>query len=315
MSTKTVIARSKATRQSTPSIRKPSPSVIASGARQSKPSIRKPKFDLFSFILRVVTVAAAVITLACIIALILYILVQGVPNLKPSLFSLEYNSDNSSLLPSLITTIYMVILSLVISVPLGVCTAIYLSEYTKTNNRLVQAIRIAAETLAGIPSIIYGLFGMILFVTVLGFGYSLLSGVLTLGIMTLPLIIRTAEEAMIQVPQAMRDGAFALGASKLRTVFQIVLPSAVSGIVSGIILAVGRIVGETAALIFTAGAFQPKVPGSIFDPARSLSVHMYTLSQEGLHNDAAFASAVVLLVLVFLINTLSMSIANKIGKK
>ena len=217
------------------------------------------------------------------------------------------------MLPSIINTVLMTLLSLLIAAPLGIFSAIYLVEYAKRGNKIVKLIRITAETLSGIPSIVYGLFGMLFFVVTLHWSYSILSGAFTLAIMILPLIIRTTEEALKSVPDAYREGSFGLGAGRLRTVFRIVLPSAVPGILAGIILAIGRIVGETAALIFTAGT-APVVPKSLFDSARTLSVHMYNLSQEGLYVDQAYATAVVLLLVVVAINGLSNFVAKKIAK-
>ena len=247
--------------------------------------------------------AAAVITFAVLLFLIAYILINGIPNLKPSLFEWTYNSDNVSMMPAIITTVEMTLLALVIAVPLGLFTAIYLNEYAKRGNKLVNVIRITTETLSGIPSIVYGLFGMLFFVTQLHWGYSLIAGGMTLAIMILPLIMRTAEEALMAVPDTFREGSFGLGAGRLRTVFRIVLPSAMPGILSGIILAIGRIVGETAALIFTAGTMA-QIPG-LFQSGRTLAIHMYVLSGEGLHMNEAYATAVVLLVVVLLMNALS----------
>ena len=170
-----------------------------------------------------------------------------------------------------------------------------------------------AETLSGIPSIVYGLFGMLFFVTALDWGYSLLSGALTLSIMILPLIMRTTEEALKTVPDSYREGSFGLGAGRLRTVFRVVLPSAVPGILAGVILAVGRIVGETAALIYTAGTVTD-MPKNLLSSGRTLAVHMYALSSEGLHTQQAYATAVILLAVVLLINTLSAFIAKKVAK-
>ncbi len=256
---------------------------------------------------------AAVITFAVLLFLIAYILINGIPNLKPSLFEWTYNSDNVSMMPAIITTIEMTLLALVIAVPLGLFTAIYLNEYAKRGNKLVNVIRITTETLSGIPSIVYGLFGMLFFVTQLHWGYSLIAGGMTLAIMILPLIMRTAEEALMAVPDSFREGSFGLGAGRLRTVFRIVLPSAMPGILSGIILAIGRIVGETAALIFTAGTMA-QIPG-LFQSGRTLAIHMYVLSGEGLHMNEAYATAVVLLVVVLLMNALSAFVAKKLTKK
>ena len=186
-------------------------------------------------------------------------------------------------------------------------------EYAKKDNKIVGIIRITSETLSGIPSIIYGLFGMLFFVTTLGMGYSLIAGALTLSIMVLPSVIRTTEEALLSVPDSYREGSFGLGAGRLRTVFRIVLPAAMPGILSGIILAVGRIVGETAALIYTAGTVA-EIPSSLLSSGRTLSVHMYSLSREGLHTDEAYATAVVLLIIVMGINWISGFIAKKIAR-
>ncbi len=257
--------------------------------------------------------AAAVITFAVLLFLIAYILINGIPHLKPSLFEWTYNSDNVSMMPAIITTVEMTLLALVIAVPLGLFTAIYLNEYAKRGNKLVNIIRITTETLSGIPSIVYGLFGMLFFVTQLHWGYSLLAGGMTLAIMILPLIMRTAEEALMAVPDTFREGSFGLGAGRLRTVFRIVLPSAMPGILSGIILAIGRIVGETAALIFTAGTMA-QIP-SLLQSGRTLAIHMYVLSGEGLHMNEAYATAVVLLAVVLLMNALSALVAKKLTKK
>ena len=266
-----------------------------------------------SLILFLVTMIAAVVTVFVLGYLIVYILVHGIPHLKPELFAWTYTSENVSMMPALINTLLMTAATLIVAVPLGIFAAIYLVEYARKGNKLVRVVRVTAETLTGIPSIVYGLFGMLFFVGYCKWGYSLLSGALTLAIMVLPVIMRTTEEALLAVPDSFREGSFGLGAGKLRTVFHVVLPSAVPGILSGVILATGRIVGETAALIYTAGTIA-KVPGSLFDSARTLSVHMYHLSKEGLHTDESYATAVVLLVLVILINMLSSSMAKRIGK-
>ncbi len=265
-----------------------------------------------SLIIFLLTNLAALITVFVLGYLVLYILVKGVPHLKPSLFAWTYTSDNVSMMPAIINTLLMTALTLVVAVPLGVFAAIYLVEYAKKGNKLVNVVRVTAETLTGIPSIVYGLFGMLFFVGYCHWGYSLLSGSLTLAIMVLPVIMRTTEEALLAVPDSFREGSFGLGAGKLRTVFRVVLPSAIPGILSGVILATGRIVGETAALIYTAGTIA-KVPSSIFSSTRTLSVHMYNLSKEGLHTDESYATAVVLLVIVMLINILSHTIADKVG--
>jgi phosphate ABC transporter, permease protein pstA len=266
-----------------------------------------------SLLVMLLVMFSAIITFTVLIFLIVYILVHGVPYLKPSLFSLHYNSENASLMPALINTVIMTFFSLLIAVPLGIFSAIFLVEYAKRGNRFVNVIRLTTETLQGIPSIVYGLFGMLFFVTTCHWGFSILAGAFTLAIMILPLIMRSTEEALKAVPDSYREGSFGLGAGKLRTVFRIVLPSAIPGILAGVILAIGRIVGETAALIYTAGTVE-KVPGSLLGSGRTLAVHMYNLASEGLYMDQAYATAVILLVLVVLINTLSGVVAKKLTK-
>lgn len=266
-----------------------------------------------SFILVILIVAAAAITFFVLIYLIGYILIKGVPHLTPALFEWKYNSDNVSMTPAIINTLLMTLASLLIAAPLGVFTAIYLVEYAKRGNKLVGIIRMTAETLSGIPSIVYGLFGMLFFVTALGWGFSIIAGAFTLSIMILPLILRTTEEALKAVPDSFREGSFGLGAGRLRTVFKIVLPASVPGILAGIILAIGRIVGETAALIYTAGTVA-EIPTSPLDSGRTLAIHMYALSSEGLYTNQSYATAVVLLIVVLLINTGSAIIAKKLAK-
>ena len=266
-----------------------------------------------SAILRLLVWLSAIITVAVMAFLVGFILIKGVGNLTPDLFALEYNSDNASLMPALINTLIITLLSLVIAVPFGIFASIYLVEYAKKGSKLVKIIRITTETLQGIPSIIFGLFGLLFFSTALHWGYSLLAGAMTLVIMILPLIIRTTEEALMGVPDAYREASFGLGAGKLRTVFKVVLPSAIPGILSGVVLATGRIVGETAALIYTAGAVA-KVPSSLMGSGRTLAVHMYVLSSEGLYMDQAYATAVILLIFVLMLNWISGVCAKRLSK-
>lgn len=270
------------------------------------------KRPLSMFLLMAVTVSA-VITVGVLGALVIYILANGIMNLSPELFAWKYTTENVSMLPAIINTFLMTALSLLIAVPIGICSAIYLVEYAKRGNKLVSIVRITTETLSGIPSIVYGLFGYMAFVRWLG-GYSLMAGIITLAIMILPLIMRTTEEALLAVPDSYREGSYGLGAGRLRTIFRVVLPSAMPGILSGVILGVGRIVGETAALIYTAGSVTG-VPDSLMSSGRTLAVHMYALLSEGLYTDEAYATAVVLLVLVFIINRLSAYVANKIQNR
>lgn len=271
---------------------------------------RKP----LSLVMLLLVALAAVLSAAALVFIIVYVLVRGIPNLTPELFALTYNSDNVSCMPSIINTIVLTLLTLLIAVPFGIGAAIYLAEYAKKGNKLVKVIRTMAETLAGIPSIVYGLFGMLFFVYALNWGYSLLAGAFTLAIMVLPTIMRTTEEALLTVPDSYREGSYGLGAGKLRTIVRIILPSAMPGILAGVILSVGRIVGETAALIYTYGSATGYATG-LLNSGRSLAVHMYVLTNEGLHTDQAWGTAVVLLVLVFGINTLSAFIAKKLGTK
>lgn len=267
-----------------------------------------------SFILMLLVMISAMLTFSVLLFLVAYIIINGAPHLNPSLFEFEYNSNNVSLMPAFLNTVIITLMSLAIAVPLGIFAAIFLVEYADKKNKFLEVIRLTTETLAGIPSIVYGLFGMLFFVTTLGWGFSLLAGACTLAIMILPLIMRTTEEALKSVPDSFREGSFGLGAGKLRTVFRIVLPSAIPGILAGVILAIGRIMGETAALIYTAGTVA-KVPDDVFGSGRTLAVHMYNLASEGLHMDEAYATAVVLLILVVGINTLSGVVARKLSKQ
>lgn len=266
-----------------------------------------------SKILKGLVILSAFFTFAVLLFLIAYILINGIPHLKLSLFEWEYNTENVSLMPALINTIIIVALALLVAVPIGIFSAIYLVEYAPKGNKFVEVIRITTETLSGIPSIVYGLFGMLFFVNALKWRFSLLAGAFTVAIMVLPSIMRTTEEALKSVPDSYREGSFGLGAGKLRTIFRIVLPSAIPGILAGIILAIGRIVGETAALIYTAGTVA-EIPDSVMDSGRTLAVHMYNLSNEALYMNQAYATAVVLLILVIGINALSSFVAKKLSK-
>ncbi|WP_290996848.1 phosphate ABC transporter permease PstA [Gordonibacter sp.] len=270
-------------------------------------------------LLRLVVRAGAVLTAGVLLLLIGFILVNGVPYLTPSLFAWEYTSTNVSLMPALINTLLMAGLALLMAVPVGVGSAIYLVEYAPRGSRFVALVRTTTETLQGIPSIIYGLFGMLFFVTALGWGLSLLAGACTLAIMVLPVVMRTTEEALLTVPDSYREGGFGLGAGRLRTVFCCVLPSAVPGILGGVVLALGRCVGEVAALIFTAGSIA-QIPqfaegaAALFDSTRTLAVHMYVLASEGLHVNETYATAVVLLVMVVVLNLAAAAVVKKMSK-
>lgn len=256
---------------------------------------------------------AAAVTFLSLTFLLFYILWQGLPNLSPKLFELEYSTENVSMFSAMLDTLIMVVLALLMATPLGIFAAIYLVEYAKRGNKIVNVVRVTADTLSGIPSIVYGLFGMLFFVTCLHMGYSLFAGSCTVAIMILPLIMRTTEEALRAVPDSYREGSYGLGAGKLRTVFAVVLPSAVPGILAGVILGIGRIVGETAALIYTAGTVAA-LPTNVMSSGRTLAVHMYVLASEGLYMKQAYATAVVLVLIVIGINAASARLAKKLMK-
>lgn len=275
----------------------------------------KMRGKISSVILRIVMYASAGFTAAALLFILGYILAKGIPNLtSPGLFAWEYTSDNVSLVPAAINTLMLVALALVMSIPFGIGSAIYLTEYAKKGNKFVSIIRVTTETLSGIPSIIYGLFGMLFFVTALKWQYSILAGAATVAIMVLPTIMRTTEEALLAVPDSFREASLALGAGKIRTIFKIVFPSAMPGILSGVILAIGRMVGETAALLYTSGAVASVAKG-VMSPGRTLAIHMYTISSEAFHTNQTFATAVVLLVIVFILNALASFVAKKLTKK
>ena len=257
---------------------------------------------------------AALLTMVVLLFIVIYILVKGIPNLSPGLFSLHYTTDNQSIIPALIHTIELTLMGLLFAVPLGIFAAVFMNEYAKRGSRLVALVGVTSETLTGIPSIVYGLFGMLFFVETCHLRKTLISGALTIAIMILPTILRTTQEALMAVPDMYREASFGLGAGKLRTVFKVILPSAMPGILSGIILAIGRIVGESAALIYTAGTIADKYAGPL-DSGRTLAVHMYLLSSEGLYTNQAYATAVVLLVLVLLLNFGSKAVANRITRE
>jgi len=269
--------------------------------------------EFLSNFLTLITIVGAMTSVAVLLIIIAFILFNGIPNITPELFELEYTSENCSVIPSIINTTEITLLALLISVPLGLLSAIFLVEYSYNTSVVVGVIRITAETLSGIPSIVYGLFGMLFFTIACSMGYSVLSGALTMSIMILPLIMRTSEEALKSVPLTYREASYGLGAGKLRTIMKVIVPSAMPGILSGVILATGRVVGETAALIYTAGTYT-KIAG-ILDSGRTLAVHMYVLSSEGLHIDKAYATAVILLVVVFLVNQFSKHVTKVLNKQ
>lgn len=278
-------------------------------------SLRKRK--AISLVLKVAVWMSGIFTVGILIYILSFILMRGIPNISMEFLFGKYNSETLSAFSSIVTTVEMIVISLAVAVPVGVFCAIYLTEYSKRGNKAVKVIRLAVDTLAGIPSIVYGLFGMILFVNILGFRASVLSGICTVSIMILPVIISSSEEAIKSVPDMYREGSLGLGASRLRTVFRIVLPTAMPGILSGIILAIGRIVGETAALIFTSGTNVLENPTlDLFASQRTLAIHMYMLASEGLPHskDMAFATGAILILIVFLVNLATTKLAGRIGR-
>lgn len=265
----------------------------------------KKIFKILIYLLSFLGFAAGGIVIA-------YILINGIPNISPSLFELKYSSENVSIIPALITTFLSIVISLLVTLPIGIFTAIYLSQYAK-NKILIKSVRFATEILSSIPSIVYGLFGYLFFVDALHLGYSLIAGCLTVSIMILPTIIRTTEEAILNVNPLQAHASLALGATKIQTIFKIIIPEAINGILGGIFLSTGRIVGESAALIYTMGTVA-KTPTSVLDSARTMAVHMYVLSTEGFHVKEAYATAVLLLVFVILLNFVSAKISKAIVK-
>lgn len=270
-----------------------------------------------SYILKSFVWICGILTVGILVYILLFILLKGIPNINMKFLFGEYNSKTLSAFSSIVTTVQMIVLSLLISVPIGVFCAIYLAEYAKRGNKAVKVIRLAVDTLAGIPSIVYGLFGMIFFVNILGFKASVLSGICTISIMILPVIISSSEEAIKSVPDIYREGSLGLGATRLRTVLKIVLPTAMPGILAGIILAIGRIVGETAALIFTSGTNVLESPSlNLMASQRTLAIHMYMLASEGLPHtrNMAFATGSILIIIVFTVNYATTKLAGRIGR-
>ncbi|HYH05058.1 MAG TPA: phosphate ABC transporter permease PstA [Bacillota bacterium] len=247
--------------------------------------------------------AAALIAFGCLIFILFFILKEGIPVLSWEFLTEfpEAMGREGGIFPTIVGSIYLTALAILIAGPVGVGTAVYLTEYTR-DGRITRLIRFATETLAGIPSIIFGLFGFAFFVTFLGFGFSLLSGSLTLALMLLPTIIRTAEEAIKAVPGTYREGSLALGATQWVTILKVVIPAALPGIMTGLVLSVGRAVGETAAVWLTVGG-SLRLPTSIMDSARPMTLHLYTLASEGLSLSRAYATASVLIISIWLINS------------
>jgi len=245
---------------------------------------------------------ATALTVVVLVFIIVFVLSKGLPGINAEfLFSAPKDMGRAGgILPTLVGTVLLPLMAIAIALPLGVGTAVYLTEYTR-ETRLTRVLRFGTDCLAGIPSIIFGLFGFIFFVVMLKMGWCLLSGGLTLAIMVLPTIIRTSEEAIRSVPNAYREVSFSLGATRWETVLKVVLPNALPGIVTGVMLGIGRSIGETAAVIFTAGSAL-RMPASAFDSVRTMSVHFYILAREGISNEKAYATAAVLIISVLLVN-------------
>ncbi|MCL1975365.1 MAG: phosphate ABC transporter permease PstA [Firmicutes bacterium] len=264
-------------------------------------------------VMKLLTQGALLLSLAALITVIVFILVRGLPYVNLQLLFGEYSSKNPTIKPALIGTLYLVLISIVIAAPLGIGSAIFLTEYTNNKRRLIHIIRIAVETLAGIPSIVYGIFGYLVFVIALGFKYSLIGGGITLAVMILPVIVRSTEESLLAVPRSLREGSLALGSSKVRTIFSVVLPCAASGIVTSLILAIGRVISESAVLILTIGMVVNKMPKDFASPGTSLALDVYYFGSHGYPEQAA-ATGVVLLVLVVSINIMATIIGKIYGK-
>lgn len=273
--------------------------------------------DFLSLFLRALLYLGVFFTLSTVALMVGYILFKGIPHLNASLFEWEYSSLNASMTPAIINTIFMILLSLLFALPFGIFGAIFLQEYAKSTSRaqqmIVGLINLASQVLVGIPSIVYGLFGFLAFVIYFKMGVSMLSGALTLAVMILPLILTATQESLKSVPIAYKEGSFALGAGKLRTIFVVLLPCAMSGILSGGILSIGRIIGESAALLYTSGSVA-KVAG-VEDSGRTLSVHLYALLSEGQYIEQAYATAVILLFIVVGINLISNLAIKKLQSK
>ena len=262
--------------------------------------------------LKYICIAALVVSIIALVAVVAYVLINGVDKLSVDLLFGDYK-NSPSILPAFIGTLQLVGISALIAVPVGIASAIFLVEYTNNKGRFVKIVQVATETLAGIPSIVYGLFGYLIFVVAFGWGYSIIGGGITLAIMILPTIVRSTQESLLSVQGGLREGAYALGTSKVRTIFKIVLPSAAGGIVTAIILAIGRVVSESAVLILTIGMVVNKMPETLMSPGTSLALDIYYFASHGYPDEAA-ATAVVLLVFVMALNLFAGWVGNLISK-
>ncbi len=297
----------------TTAVLQPVPLTPSKPRKKARVNLTEKKTDRIGLALRTLCSLAAFCCAAILVGLILYIVINGLPWLTADLFSWTYTTQNVSMMPAIINTVLMIIATLAIALPVGIGAAIYLEEYAKPGSKFVELVSITAQTLAGIPSIVFGLFGMLFFGYALHMGLSMLSGILTLAILVLPLILRTSQEALHAVPTSMREASFALGAGWVQTIFKVVLPQAATGIFSGVLLASGRILGESAALIYTSGTLA-KAAFNLFDPGATLSVHLYKLLNEGLYTHQANATAVVLLAFCIAMNLAQKMLERKMTK-
>lgn len=270
--------------------------------------MRKFKDNIFNILVWL----SALFTVGVLVVIIGFIFIKGIGKINIEFFTTNAAGVKGGIMPMIITTIYTVLISLLVATPIGVFAAVYLQEYAK-QGKVVKYIRFATESLSGIPSIVYGLFGGIFFVVTLKMGYSILAGALTVSIIILPVIIRTTEEALKTVPNSYREASLGLGATKFQTLYKIILPSAMPGILSGVILSIGRIVGESAAILLTAGTVA-KMPSGILSSARTLTVHAYLVTKEKGDIASAAAIGIVLIAIILILNTMAKYVAKKLNK-
>lgn len=263
-----------------------------------------------AYLIRILVCVSGILVASLVMGIVSYVLFMGVPYISTDIFSLHYTSENASIIPALVNTAIVLVISITIASLVGVSSAIFLTDYAKSTSPIVKVIALTAETLSGIPSIVYGLVGYMIFSVALGWQFSLLSGALTLSIMILPLVMRTSQEAILAVPENLRNGSLALGANKVRTLFCVVIPTAKNGIINGILLGSGRVLGESAALIYTAGTVA-HIPKNLMGSGRTLSVHLYCLWSEGLKTESAFATAALLLIFCVLVNVIARKVSDK----
>ncbi len=289
---------------------------ILAGIKKIILSLKTTRRKLLDNLMYLIMAAAMSVVIAALLFVIVYIFKSQAGYLN---LSFLFNAE-TGILPMIVTTLYVVLVSIAVALPIGIATAIFLNEYSGNSSFLravVRILRLAIETLAGIPSIIYGLFGLLVFCRLLGFGQSIIAGAFTLSIMILPVIIRTTEESLKSIPDTFREGSLALGATKFQTIIHVVLPSAMPGIVTSVILAIGRVVGESAPVLLTVGLTK-NMPRTIFESGRTLTIHLYYLTNEAVRPEdfgLAFATAAVLVILVVIINTSTKIITNKFRKK